>query len=60
MKIDMDKFYLIYLNFIELQKIIVINSLNHYDNAKYDLIPKPMPNRKLNLFLNKKFGIKLI
>ena len=36
------------------------NSLNHYDNSKYDLIPKPLPNRKLNLLLNKKFGIKLI
>ena len=36
------------------------NSLNHYDNIKNDLVPKPMPNRKLNLLLNKKFGIKLI
>ena len=37
------------------------NSLNHYDNnIKYDIIPKPIPNRKLNLLLNKKFGIKLI
>ena len=36
------------------------NSLNHYDNKKYDIIPKPVPNRKINLLLNKKFGIKLI
>ena len=36
------------------------NSLNHYDNKKYDIIPKPIPNRKINLLLNKKFGIKLI
>ena len=38
------------------------NSLNHYDNniMKKDFIPKPVPNRKLNLILNKKFGIKLI
>ena len=36
------------------------NSLNHYDNAKNDLMPKPMVNRKFNLLLNKKFGIKLI
>ena len=36
------------------------NSLNHYDNKKYDIIPKPIPNRKMNLLLNKKFGIKLI
>ena len=36
------------------------NSLNHYDNKKYDIIPKPFPNRKMNLLLNKKFGIKLI
>ena len=36
------------------------NSLNHYDNTKYDIIPKPVPNRKINLLLNKKFGIKLI
>ena len=36
------------------------NSLNHYDNAKYDIIPKPIPNRKINLLLNKKFGIKLV
>jgi len=36
------------------------NSLNHYDNQKYDIIPKPTPNRKMNLLLNKKFGIKLI
>ena len=36
------------------------NSLNHYDNKKYDFIPKPIPNRKINLLLNKKFGIKLI
>ena len=36
------------------------NSLNHYDNQKYDIIPKPIPNRKINLLLNKKFGIKLI
>ena len=38
------------------------NSLNRYDNnnKKYDIIPKPVPNRKLNLLLNKKFGIKLI
>ena len=36
------------------------NSLNHYDNKKYDIIPKPIPNRKLNFLLNKKFGIKLI
>ena len=36
------------------------NSLNHYDNSKMDLIPKPIPNRKLNLLLHKKFGIKLI
>ena len=35
------------------------NSLNHY-NKKYDIIPKPMPNKKMNLLLNKKFGIKLI
>ena len=35
------------------------NSLNHYDTEKYDLIPKP-PNKKLNVLLNKKFGIKLI
>ena len=35
------------------------NSLNHYDNKKYDIIPKPIPNRKINLLLNKKFGIKL-
>ena len=27
------------------------NSLNHYDNIKFDLIVKPMPNRKLNLNL---------
>ena len=33
------------------------NSLNHYDNKKYDIIPKPIPNRKINLLLNKKFGI---
>ena len=31
------------------------NSLNHYDNKKYDIIPKPIPNRKINLLLNKKF-----
>ena len=36
------------------------NSLNHYNNKKYDIIPKPMPNKKMNLLLNKKFGIKLI
>jgi len=36
------------------------NSLNHYDNKKYDIIPKPVPNRKINFLLNKKFGIKLI
>jgi len=36
------------------------NSLNHYDNMKNDFIPKPIPNRKVNLLLNKKFGIKLI
>ena len=36
------------------------NSLNHYDNVKYDLLPKPASNRKLNMLLNKKFGIKLI
>ena len=36
------------------------NSLNHYDAQKYDIIPKPIPNRKMNLLLNKKFGIKLI
>ena len=36
------------------------NSLNHYNNKKYDIIPKPIPNRKINLLLNKKFGIKLI
>ena len=36
------------------------NSLNHYDYQKYDIIPKPIPNRKMNLLLNKKFGIKLI
>ena len=36
------------------------NSLNHYDNSKYDAIPKPAPNRKFNLLLHKKFGIKLI
>ena len=36
------------------------NSLNHYDNKNYDIIPKPVPNRKINLLLNKKFGIKLI
>ena len=36
------------------------NSLNHYDNKKYDIIPKPVPKRKINLLLNKKFGIKLI
>ena len=36
------------------------NSLNHYDNVKNDLMPKPMGNRKFNLLLNKKFGIKLI
>ena len=36
------------------------NYLNHYDNKKYDIIPKPVPNRKINLLLNKKFGIKLI
>ena len=35
------------------------NSLNHYDTEKYDLIPKPL-NKKLNVLLNKKFGIKLI
>ena len=35
------------------------NSLSHYDTEKYDLIPKP-PNKKLNVLLNKKFGIKLI
>lgn len=29
------------------------NSLNHYDNKKYDIIPKPVPNRKINLLLNK-------
>ena len=36
------------------------NSLNHYENKKYDIIPKPEPNRKMNLLLNKKFGIKFI
>ena len=36
------------------------NSLNHYDAQKYDIIPKPIPNRKMNMLLNKKFGIKLI
>ena len=36
------------------------NSLNHYDNKNYDIIPKPVPNRKINFLLNKKFGIKLI
>ena len=36
------------------------NSLNHYDNSKMDLIPKPIQNRKFNLLLHKKFGIKLI
>ena len=36
------------------------NSLNHYDNKKNDFIPKPMANRKFNLLLNKKFGIKFI
>ena len=36
------------------------NSLNHYDAQKNDIIPKPIPNRKMNLLLNKKFGIKLI
>ena len=36
------------------------NSLNHYDTQKYGIIPKPVPNRKMNMLLNKKFGIKLI
>ena len=36
------------------------NSLNHYDNKKFDFIAKPIPNKKVNLLLNKKFGIKLI
>ena len=36
------------------------NSLNHYDKQKLNIIPKPIPNRKMNLLLHKKFGIKLI
>jgi len=36
------------------------NSLNHYDNQKLNILPKPIPNRKMNLLLHKKFGIKLI
>ena len=36
------------------------NSLNHYDNKKMDVILKPIPNRKMNLLKNPKFGIKLI
>ena len=32
------------------------NSLNHYGNAKYDIIPKPISNRKMNLLLNKNLG----